>query len=212
MDNQSHSAHAYLPDDFLVFGRYWADVINTSSRKFIVGYPYLEAIASRKPVVDDQTGPLLLISAAIVTTRTVALALQLSNAFPNRTIRFKLHPSEYHRQDELRGMLTRENIDLISHSNIHELMSSSAAVISYYSTTVLFEALAMNHLRIFCVSNTDLPPGIATTFESEAGLIEMLRMPDIGKPTVDNREYWADNPQSRMREWVSSIGLAPEPV
>jgi hypothetical protein len=93
IENKNHQCREYLPDYLLMFGDYWAERVHASSKKIVVGYPYLDELSEK--LIQKNTPELktiLIVSQGTVSGRMVKIAKKLSQAFSDYKIIFKLHP------------------------------------------------------------------------------------------------------------------------
>jgi len=102
--NPDHVSQKYLPDYLLMFGKYWADVVNTPSKKVILGYPYLDEIAKKLPInIKEISNRILIISQGTVTEKMANIAIELSKKLSKYEIIFKLHPGRSHLKTDIQN-------------------------------------------------------------------------------------------------------------
>ena len=202
IENNNHQCREYLPDYLLMFGKYWAENIRTTSKKIVVGYPYLNEL-SEKLIKNISPGgkTILVVSQGTVTKHMVNVAKKLSRAFSDYRIIFKLHPGEIPFKERYDSLKSYSNIEIIGNYNIYELIARANIIIGYNSTT-LFEALKFPGKRIFIVENNDIPNGIGYKFSNVEELIETIKDNSKGYPKANSEYFWVSNWEERFREFM----------
>ena len=204
IENKNHQCREYLPDYLLMFGDYWAERVHTSSKKIVVGYPYLDEISNRLiKYIKPETRSILIVSQGTVTERMVNIAKKLSQAFSNYKIIFKLHPGEIPFKERYSSLKSYSNIEIIGNYNIYELIARANIIIGYNSTT-LFESLKFPEKKIFIIENSDVPKGIGYKFTNVDELIEAIKDNSKGYSKAKPEYFWASNWEERFREFMKN--------
>ncbi|HZK11089.1 MAG TPA: hypothetical protein VFD10_01860 [Atribacterota bacterium] len=200
--NKNHKCREYLPDYLLMFGEYWVENIRTPSKKIVVGYPYLNEL-SEKLIQNISPGgkTILIVSQGTVTEHMVNIANELSRAFNDYKIIFKLHPGEIPFKERYSSLKSYSNIEIIGNYNIYELIAKSSIIIGYSSTT-LFEALKFPEKKIFIIENSDVPEGIGYKFSNVEDLIEAIKDNSKDYSKANSEYFWVSNWEERFREFM----------
>jgi len=204
IENKNHQCSEYLRDYLLMFGDYWAENIRTPSKKIVVGYPYLDEISNKLiKYIKPEIKSILIVSQGTVTERMVNIAKNLSQAFSDYKIIFKLHPGEIPFKERYSSLKRYSNIEIIGNYNIYELIAKSNIIIGYYSTT-LFEALKFPEKRIFILENDDVPDEIGYKFTNVKELIELIKDNTKGYSKAKPEYFWASNWEERFRDFMKN--------
>jgi hypothetical protein len=199
----AHPCRVYLPDNLLTYGQYWSDIVNIPGGKTVIGLPYLSKIAQNvAPKQEAHSGQILILSSSVVVQPTVTLAQQLAKAFPERTILFKLHPLDSYTAEDYHALRTLPNIKVVTRADVYQLIAESEVVLSYYSTTVLVEAVVFPGKRVFFHEVGLLPPDIGEHFDAADDLIALIRDPTRGFPRCQPDQFWASNWQERLSKFL----------
>jgi len=204
IENKNHQCREYLPDYLLMFGEYWAERIRTSSKKIVVGYPYLNKLSGK--LIQKNTPELktiLIVSQGTISGRMVKIAKKLSRAFSDYKIIFKLHPGEIPFKERYSSLKNLSNIEIIGNYNIFELIAKNKIIIGYNSTT-LIEALKFPGKRIFILENNDVPEEIGYKFSNIDKLIEVIRDNTKGYSKAKPEYFWASNWEERFRDFMKN--------
>lgn len=139
---------AYLPDELLVWGEYWAQnsALPRSVRTTVIGAP--AALATARGLTSErQHGTILFVSQAQHTTRLFDVALHVADANPNMRITVKPHPQE----DNAQFVAYLSGLGRAKPANLHfadrdsaaiNLIAQSEFVVGVYSMA-LVEAVAL---------------------------------------------------------------------
>lgn len=201
----SHPASVYLPDDVLTFGNRWSDSIKSPSHCITIGYPYLIKSVDRLSNSDgSENNDILVISQWTVREKLVKAANALADAFPDRRIIFKLHPAEIQELETIAEQLTEPNIELVGTGNTYALISNASTIVGFNST-VLVEAAAFPHTRIFFGDQNLIPADIGAHFTSEEELVSLLSDLQAGYPAVPVNEYWEPDWPSKLSEYLTNV-------
>ncbi|HAJ34027.1 MAG TPA: hypothetical protein DCK79_11890 [Candidatus Atribacteria bacterium] len=204
IENENHQCREYLPDYLLMFGDYWTENIRTPSKKIVVGYPYLNKLSEKLiQKITPEGKTILIVSQGTVTEHMVSIAKELSRAFSDYRIIFKLHPGEIPFKERYSSLKSYSNIEIIGNYNIYELIAKNNIIIGYYSTT-LFEALKFPEKRIFILENSDVPDEIGYKFSSADELIDAIKDNSKGYSKVNPEYFWASNWEERFREFMKN--------
>jgi len=202
IENKHHQCREYLPDYLLMFGDYWAKRVRTPSKKIVVGYPYLNKLSEKLiQKISPERKTILIVSQGTVTKHMVDIAKELSRAFNDYKIIFKLHPGEIPFKERYSSLKSYSNIEIIGNYNIYELIAKNNIIIGYNSTTI-FEALKFPKKRIFIVENNEIPDEIGYKFSNIEELIEAIKDDTKGYPKVKSEYFWASNWEERFREFM----------
>jgi hypothetical protein len=139
---------AYLPNELLVWGDYWAEnaALPSGVRTTVIGAP-AALTKARELTTERQPGTILFVSQAQHTTRLFEVALHVADANPQHRVTVKPHPQEDREQfDEHLAALGRSKP-----ANLHfaerdaaaiNLIAASEYVVGVYSMA-LVEAVAL---------------------------------------------------------------------
>jgi len=131
----------------------------------------------------------------------VNIAKELSRAFNDYKIIFKLHPGEIPFKERYSSLKSYSNIEIIGNYNIYELIAKSSIIIGYSSTT-LFEALKFPEKKIFIIENSDVPEGIGYKFSNVEDLIEAIKDNSKDYSKANSEYFWVSNWEERFREFM----------
>lgn len=207
LTDDNHPSRQYLPDILLTFGEYWSHNAQTPSQKVIVGFPHLMNRLNDW-LTHDHPDPqqILIISQWTISQRMVSIAKALAQSLPNYRIIYKLHPFEVNTPHHFTPLSAIPNIQVIGLHDVHELIAQCGIIVGYNST-VIFEALAFPHRRIFVLANDEIPNEIAHPFESVEELTALIRAEQKGYPQWSSQQCWADNPDERIALFLRQSGL-----
>jgi hypothetical protein len=200
-DNEKDS-RVYFPDILLTFGDYWSTQVRIPSQSIVVGFPHLsEAVQNLTNITSQNPDQILIVSQGIVTERMVDTATKLSKSLPRYRIIFKLHPGEVGLVERYRKLYDLPNITVVGGANIHKLIAESSIIVGATST-VLFEAVAFPHKRIFILENKVITAPIGAVFATDEELIEMIQSSNIGYPANSPEHFWASNWDERLTTFL----------
>jgi hypothetical protein len=140
----------------------------------------------------------------MVARPSVALAEQVAKAFPERQIVFKLHPLDPYTEEAYGTLQALPNVKVVTRADVYQLVAESEIILSYYSTTVLIEAVAFPGKRIFYHEVGILPAEIGDHFESADDLIDLIRDPARGFPRCQPDQFWASDWQERLNKFLEA--------
>jgi hypothetical protein len=195
-----HPARLYLPDVLLTFGSSWSNYMRLPSRKVPIGFPLLEESIERMRDVQANPKHVLVISQWTVNQPLADLVAQAAGLLPDYHFIYKLHPREVNGPfNSLRGL---PNVEVATEGNIHDWIARCGIIVGYNSTA-LAEAVAFPNKRLFILKNDGVPEGIGQAFTDVITLVEGIRNPDAGYPSVNPRDFWAENWQTRIDAFFS---------
>lgn len=192
---------AYLPDELLVWGQYWADnsALPSDIKTTVIGEP--ESLTkARGLVAQREARTVLFVSQAQHTTRLFEIALNVADANPNLTVLVKPHPQEDLVQftDHLRalGRAKPANLHFAERDAAAiNLIAQSEYVVGVYSMA-LVEAVGLG-AKVIAVQ---LPGwenlrAIAErgdlVFADPATDVNLTRVMQLAKPATDPSYYFA---------------------
>lgn len=136
----------YMPDELLVFGKYWVDSTplpsNLTTR--VIGASYVTRLAQEHQSTKERD-MIVFSSQGVIGKKLFDFALTAASLLPHRRIVFRLHPSE--RREDYEGLLTGRGAPpnfSISHQtpNIFALLAAADIQAGVFSTT-LFEGMVL---------------------------------------------------------------------
>lgn len=135
----------FLPDYFLVFGKYWRSKVRTPSKKIVIGHP--EIIEKYKSLKQFQRKKekrnILVLSATFHQNELIALCKKLLAA--NFNVKFNLvirpHPSERENFKSNFSEILRDGFQLDENIDLYHSLINTEIVISLDITTVLYESI-----------------------------------------------------------------------
>jgi len=198
----------YLPDYFLVYGKYFSDRVRTPAKCVIIGNNYLNNKVPNIPI--QKTIDFLIISGGNIPQFYVELCRLLKNEFPNSVVVFRPHPTERPALQERYKEIIEMDIP-IDTSNLYERLRDCKMVISGEFTTVMFEALKYTP-RVYVIKTnaSEIYLGNEEPFliaNNLGHLIYKIRSDE--KASLETIEYvWADNSKERLLNFLQNeLGL-----
>lgn len=204
--NRDHPARRYLPDVMLMFGEYWANEVRMPSEKRVIGFPKIALKQQEMSGTSADEYQILIVSQWTVTDTLIPIALDLAKALPDYRLIYKLHPIESTTPERFYALRDIRNIEIAADGDIHALIASSAIVVGINST-VLFEALAFPDKRVFYLDNDIISPSVGQAFTTVDELVAYIREGTKGKRVQATSYYWTDNPDDRMRQFLTEYKI-----
>ena len=204
--SESKEYQSYLPDSFFSFGDYWNTFVYWKFEKISVGYPYLNDYISKlrnKEIVYD----ILIISQPFNgenEKEKIAFVKNIANAFPNKTILFRIHPSEsFAHQKEI--FHDYKNIKIQNSTTIlYEDFVRCKYIIGWYSNC-LYEALAFGKVPII-VDNPDtrekFPHEIGVWIKKPQDIIDIDM--DIINKDIKYSTYWKSDFGGNVKNYLDN--------
>lgn len=138
----------YLPDNFILFGKYWYKYLsNLKNKQFSYEAPFFMKNYSLNSEIKVNKSKILIISDTIQTSKILYDINNIIDLLINKTFNLKLHPNEYNtwmKRPNISLFNDKKNTRVIDNNNIHvyELILESAFVIGTTSTLIL-ESIAL---------------------------------------------------------------------
>lgn len=197
----------YLPDVFFTFGDYWSNLVKWNYEKVSMGNPYLnEYVLPDKR--DNYDYDYLIISQPLddifVGLKKSQFVKDLSDAFPESRILFRIHPAE---DLEEQKEIYREckNIDVVSASSIlYKDFGRCHHIIGWYSTC-MFEVLAFNKIPIIIdtePSREFFPHDIGIWVKSPDDLRELKFK---NKESLNSSYYFTKSFEENVKKYMDKI-------
>jgi hypothetical protein len=170
---------SYLPDYFLVNGKYWANTVSLPADMVIIGNPYItETVrAMQSPENKHPHSSVLFISGGYQPNVVCNLVLGFyQHSGPTFTCRLRPHPMERSVADTRYRSLLDRGIAL-ENGNLYHAMSQADYIVALEASTVLFEALAIGK-KVFVLNRPEvsyyLDEPVFATFNDAEDLVEKL--------------------------------------
>ena len=132
----------YSPDELWCFGDYWAEVTPLAGnvKAKTIGAPYLKQL-TKMVKVERQSDLVVFASQGVIGKRLVQIAIETARRRKDKTIIFRLHPSEVYEDYEqlIQKLDPLPSNFSISHREpvIFELLSQASIQVGAFSTTLL---------------------------------------------------------------------------
>ncbi|HHY37353.1 MAG TPA: hypothetical protein GX507_00225 [Clostridia bacterium] len=203
--------HEYLPDYFLVYGVYWANLLKRYPPvKVVIGNPFMdEWKAVNRMKRNDYANTVLFVSqpevSQLVTEYLIRAAQTLSR---NYRLVFRPHPAELVSEEQERRLHSvGAVIDRTSH--IYELLSRCGKVVGSHST-VLFEARAFcNQVLVLDSpkSRAYIPVGFGRFIANSTELIEAIQSNEGCFDHMEDSSLWAPNWRQNFADFLSMCNI-----
>ncbi len=203
LEEADHPSRQYLPDHLLTFGSYWAEQVRVPSQVHVVGYPHLDRLSrERQASAECRPHDILFISQGYVTTQLVEVASALAQAFPDRTLHFKLHPGEVDYTDRYAPLHEHPNVRVLKEGDIYQLIAGCGIIVGSFSTA-LFEAANFDDKRLFYLESDLVPPTLGHAFATPGELVEAIGDGGAGRPGIAADELWHPGWNKAFNDFVT---------
>ncbi|MCD4780246.1 MAG: hypothetical protein K8S27_06845 [Candidatus Omnitrophica bacterium] len=190
----------YLPRYLMSYGEYWRHFPKTSSEIVTIGNPYIIEYTKNIMIKPKAKEQILFISGGSKTTLLNESLVYLINELGSDQYEFVIrpHPAEYNFITErYSSMISRGDVK-ISIDNLFASLSKADKIVSFESSTVLFEALVFDN-QIFLHNRADvsyfIDPDIFSPFQSKEELLSMILSPPTRKYSSGSMwdPFWKEN-------------------
>lgn len=175
----------YLPENLLVFGKYWANTVNMPINLAVIGYPYLDktAEAGRNLEKSPEKDSVLFISSGFRPDLVKDLVVQFHDlAGKEYRCYFRPHPWERSIANNLYAPMRKLGI-AFDNGNLYHKLLQVENIVGMEASTVLFEALALGK-NVFVLNKPDVAyyvdEPVFNVFDNPADLREKLRKGNHG--------------------------------
>jgi len=129
-----------VPDAILTFSSYWGKNVNLPTLTIPIGNDFF---AERTTCPEDHS--ILFISSSIHGDCLSEFVVEFARLHPEITINFKLHPSEFRKDDFYKKMFSLyDNIHIFKNELPVKTLSARSSLVVLIASTVFFEALHTN--------------------------------------------------------------------
>lgn len=197
----------YLPDTLFTFGDYWKDFVKWNYEKVPVGYQYLNEYESKagKQLVEYD---FLIISQPMNSEeelKKIQFVKDLSKAFPERKILFRIHPVENYEEQFL---IYKEckNLEVSKSTNVlYEDFSKCKHIVGWFSNC-LYECLAFKRIPIIVDTNYTrqfFPHDLGVWIKSPDNLKE-IDLDDL-QNSIDYTKFWSSDFVYKVKKYIDQI-------
>lgn len=186
----------------LTYGKYWNHVVDSTTKGFDIGYPYLEEkILKMKSKAKKE---ILFVSQGSITDSLIDIAIGLSKKLGDSyRIIYRLHPNEIGDTIKYKKFNPYKNISISDSGDIYNLMGICHFVVGSYSA-VMFEALLFQKpvfIQKNQYSDEYIPKNMGVRFVDEDELFILLnkKEPIVKQDSIS--EFWTVGWESRMNQF-----------
>ncbi len=200
----------YLPDYFLLFGKWWGKFLKTPARKVVIGNPYL--LEQARQDNKRKQKKILVISGGTMPQHYIDFGQQIKSQkkLEEYDFLFRPHPAE-------RQLLTTRYHDLKKIGfewdlgKLYETLKRVEIVVSLEISTVLFEALPFTN-KVFLVHSSSNVPSVEQNtgdlpFITCNGVDNFIEMLDVNQqiPQSVIDQIWDPNPIKNYKQFIEEI-------
>lgn len=209
-----------LPDYFFVYGQWWKDQIKmpTCVQILPLGSPYVEQQIRDYPLNKQRNQKSITFFSNVLSGNVLVDLIKkhykLLTDLQYKIV-FKLHPDEVVGgwKEAYPFLAEHPEIEVVERASVYKLFSATDIVIGIIST-VFFEALAYDHLKIALlrqVGCTEMDSlihnGYAVAIESDEDFVKLLQNEDARKDTkvIERTSYWKENAHQNTVDFIMKL-------
>ncbi len=202
--NESQEYREYMPDVFLIFGRFWEQFARVPIEKYILGNANfnrnLDSGNREEGVTEDENSILILPSD---TEPYMELIQYVKQKMPEKKLFIKVHPMMVQQYDVLKTMEDARTLVNIS-GNINDFFSRVKTVVGDDSTA-LYEAAALGKRVMIWKSKRSewISTRIGTWFQNKEELVGLLQGGVDRNAEVSPEDIFARDSRERYLKFIS---------